>query len=304
MEEPTNPQTPEQRTNAAIKVLSDKDIVAGYYDTLKRESETGGRLLATLTREGLDSYIGDDHVLRRLVDATFDLDPKVLGIACDIEDPILEEPNEQEFVLIEGKYIGPDGKERVQSPKYVPRHVFNAYDAMRKDYAEWLASQPREGLPPRPGLLLKSGYRSPAYQAVLALRTIHENGLEATLRSLLPPGYSQHGRITECAVDILMLGNDFGKPQREDGSLMEIDETIEGAWILQNAANYGFWMPFYPDPDNPTSDRSKTGIIIEPWHLQYVGAERAAILMSEHRVQEVFAARHAALGVTPPAIAA
>lgn len=295
--------TREEKNKRAIQTLSDADLVARYYTQL-REDSTNGTLTGIMSRDDLNNYIGFDPDLRNLIQAVYDLDPKANGISTDIDSPVEEEPNPEDFIVIQGPYVGPDGKERILAPKYLPKHVHDAYTEMNDAYLAFLAGRPDDGTPKRPGLIVKSGYRSPAYQTVLALRTIHEDGLEKTLKSLLPPGYSQHGRIKECAIDILMMGNANGVPRRPDGSPMELDETIEGAWLLENAEKYGFWLPFYPDPADPTSNFGEAGIVIEPWHYQFIGEEKATENMAKYRVREVFAERHRQLGVIVPELAA
>ena len=64
--------------------------------------------------------------------------------------------------------------------------------------------------------------------------------------------------------------------------------TREYSWLVNNCADYGFILRY--DIEN----QEKTGIIPEPWHYRYVGAEAAKIIMTEGICLEEFIERNAA----------
>ena len=47
-------------------------------------------------------------------------------------------------------------------------------------------------------------------------------------------------------------------------------DTAEGRWLRENAHTYGFILRY------PEKKEQITGVIYEPWHYRYVGAEAAA----------------------------
>ncbi len=51
-------------------------------------------------------------------------------------------------------------------------------------------------------------------------------------------------------------------------------KTKEYAWLVKNAANYGFILRYAKDKID------KTGVIYEPWHFRYVGKEHAPEIMA------------------------
>ena len=118
-------------------------------------------------------------------------------------------------------------------------------------------------------LILQSGYRSVEYQQGLFDQQVEKmikTGLdEAVAKELAKavvalPGYSSHN--TGYAADILtdsyrVMDSGFA-------------DTQAYTWLTEHAAEYGF-IERYPE------DKSAiTGIIFEPWHWRYVGAENAA----------------------------
>ncbi len=289
-------------TEQALENLRDAATIERYYKRLIDDC-TNGTILPIITREQLAAYIGDDEQLDGLVKSVFAIQPQDIGVTTDNPLPHYEEANPDGFTVIAKTYTGPDGKERKLAPKYLPNHIAEAFENMNQAYLDWLSRQDRADLPVRPGLLPKSGYRSPAYQAILALRTIHEDGLDETLTSLMPPGFSQHNKYEEGAVDVLLMGDDAsGSPKRSDGTKFEIDETIEFVFLIEEMANYGFWLPYHPSPDNPTGNLTKSGIIVEPWHLQYVGVEEAKRRMAKYKIKEVFIERHRLLRISTPLV--
>lgn len=104
-------------------------------------------------------------------------------------------------------------------------------------------------------LMLVSGFRSVAEQAAL-IRGKLEVGqsIDVILRVNAAPGFSQHH--TGRAVDIATRGS---RPLTED-----FDNTQAFAWLTENAAQFGFTMPYPPD--------NQYGLAYEPWHWSQLAA--------------------------------
>ena len=77
--------------------------------------------------------------------------------------------------------------------------------------------------------------------------------------SVARPRTSEHN--TGLAIDFNCVRDDFYK-------------TKEYAWLIKNAAEYGFILRYAKDKTN------KTGVIYEPWHFRYVGKEHAPKIMA------------------------
>lgn len=111
-----------------------------------------------------------------------------------------------------------------------------------------------------------SGYRSYSRQKYLFDEYINEylsqgyNRAEAenlASKRRNPPGSSEHN-IGIC-MDIICAA-----------SSANFQNTKEYAWLMENAADYGFILRYPEDKVNIT------GVKFEPWHWRYVGAENAA----------------------------
>jgi D-alanyl-D-alanine carboxypeptidase len=101
--------------------------------------------------------------------------------------------------------------------------------------------------------VVRSSYRSYATQATWYATMSH--ALTAQ------PGASEHQ--SGLAVDL--AGIERGRLVR--GTALAGSRT--GAWLLKNAATYGFILRY------PTSESAITGIAYEPWHFRYVGVKVA-----------------------------
>lgn len=104
-------------------------------------------------------------------------------------------------------------------------------------------------------LLLVSGFRSVADQAALIRRKLGAgHAIDAILRVNAAPGFSEHH--TGRAVDIATRGS---RPLTE-----EFETTSAFAWLTENAAQFGFTMPYPRD--------NALGIAYEPWHWSQLAA--------------------------------
>lgn len=103
---------------------------------------------------------------------------------------------------------------------------------------------------------LVSGYRSCWTQRVVFENHVLTMGLEQAQRFSARPGQSEHQ---------LGLAADIGGPSTDYSLTQSFGETSEGAWLRQNAWNFGFVLS-YPD-----GKESVTGYAYEPWHWRFIG---------------------------------
>lgn len=122
-------------------------------------------------------------------------------------------------------------------------------------------------------LFAVSGYRSYSRQKGIFNVEKQENGEEHALQAVALPGQSEHQ--TGLAIDVtsravnLEITETFG-------------ETKEGKWVEENAHRAGFIIR-YPD-----QKESVTGYQYEPWHLRYVGKEKAAVIYENDMTLEEY----------------
>ena len=103
-------------------------------------------------------------------------------------------------------------------------------------------------------LWMTSGYRSWYDQQYIYNGYVAEDGQEAADRYSARPGHSEHQ--TGLAYDLNDLSHDFG-------------DTPEGKWVAENCHKYGFIVRY------PKEKEDITGYIYEPWHIRYLGVEKA-----------------------------
>lgn len=114
-------------------------------------------------------------------------------------------------------------------------------------------------------LRVTSAYRSYSYQVSLYNSYVRQYGSAYANRIAAKPGYSEHQ--TGLAVDVGLASGSCGL-QACFGS------TAAGKWVAANAYRYGFVIRY------PKGYESTTGYTYEPWHLRYVGTQRALELRS------------------------
>ncbi len=103
-------------------------------------------------------------------------------------------------------------------------------------------------------LFVKSGYRSYVDQRIIYNGYVARDGKEAADRYSARPGHSEHQ--TGLAFDLNSTENSFAN-------------TPEAAWIAANSYKYGFIVRYPKDKEHIT------GYIYEPWHVRYLGIEKA-----------------------------
>jgi zinc D-Ala-D-Ala carboxypeptidase len=116
------------------------------------------------------------------------------------------------------------------------------------------------------------GYRSYQQQADLFARRTDQMGEIETRSRVAQPGHSEHQLGT--AIDVA------------DEGATDVDQTWAatpaGQWVAGNAHKYGFVLSY------PQGAPERTCFDFEPWHLRYVGRERAAqVIASGRTLREV-----------------
>ncbi|WP_010283052.1 M15 family metallopeptidase [Bacillus timonensis] len=182
--------------------------------------------------------------------------------------PVID-PNNP-FLILVNKEVG------VLDENYVPPHltvpdvafststserknmVKEAADALEKLFAQ--ASS--DGIE----LHAQSGYRSYGTQVTLFESYVRANGEEEANTFSAKPGQSEHQ--TGLTMDVTSASVD-------NQLVQEFGETVEGKWIAEHAADFGFIIRY------PQGKEDITGYMYEPWHIRYVGAEHAKYI-TEH----------------------
>lgn len=162
----------------------------------------------------------------------------------------------QEYKVLEGQLYTYHGEKKSIRSQFVPRHVYQEYERLNEHMR-------KDGLP---GLLVGSGYRSPAYQMMVFLTYLsrsradgcYDFDLEATAKRVALPGYSEHADYQHPALDLL---TQTGSP--DDINPLAFEETPEYSWLTENAHDYGFYLT-YPRGN-------KMGVEYEPWHWRWMG---------------------------------
>lgn len=160
-------------------------------------------------------------------------------------------PEGVRFKRLKGQKIKRNGRQETIDPQYLPEEVYKAYKAMMKAMKKELGK----------GLLVESGYRSPAYQLYTFLYYLpkHHYSLVETGHWVALPGYSEHGAPHQQAIDFINEDGINGEDIAE-----EFERLPEYTWLLRRAGEFGFELS-YP--------RGKRGITFEPWHWRYRGLQ-------------------------------
>ncbi len=137
-------------------------------------------------------------------------------------------------------------------------------------------------------LFVVSGYRSVKYQQGLFERRVQRCLAEGVPQAeaeaqaaqwVAPPGASEHS--LGLAAD-LVSGDWY---LSHDDLTREFEDTAAFAWLVENAARYGFILRY------PAEKEAVTGVHYEPWHWRYVGDAAAAIAADDLCLEEWLARR-------------
>jgi zinc D-Ala-D-Ala carboxypeptidase len=186
--------------------------------------------------------------------------------------PVAQDPiNEWDSVIVD--------TERALSATFGPTDLVNVAEAgfplgaavrriVLEDLRELREAAEANGTP----LAVLAGYRSYQQQADLFARRIDQMGEIETRSRVAQPGNSEHQLGT--AIDVA------------DEGATDVDQswatTPAGQWVAGNAHKYGFILSY------PQAASERTCFDFEPWHLRYVGRERAAqVIASGRTLREV-----------------
>lgn len=123
-----------------------------------------------------------------------------------------------------------------------------------------------------------SGYRSRERQEgnfrnkIQSYMDMGYSEIEATQMAatrILPPGTSEHN--AGLAMDICVASTSAN-----------FEQTDEFAWLMENAADYGFILRY------PEDKQDITKITYEPWHWRYVGVENAKAMKASGECLEEY----------------
>ncbi|MEK7552964.1 MAG: D-alanyl-D-alanine carboxypeptidase family protein [Patescibacteria group bacterium] len=220
-----------QEKEVAVSVLE-------KMERLKRKRE-----LRLIGFEALFELLDRDE--KALVKKIRDLNPAVYGF----KGPYLGRPPvPKNLVALRRQKYEKNGENKKIETQYLPQPVYLAYRklnaALHRDTGK--------------KLLVASGYRSPAYQAIVFLRylVVNKFNVRKTARGVAIPGFSQHGYPAEQALDFLIAS---GLPNNWKPTAFA--RSAEYRWLLAKAARFGFYLS-YPR-NNPW------GVMFEPWHWQF-----------------------------------
>ncbi|MBE6643244.1 MAG: D-alanyl-D-alanine carboxypeptidase family protein [Clostridia bacterium] len=108
-------------------------------------------------------------------------------------------------------------------------------------------------------LKMQSGYRSYTDQYIIYNDYVARDGQAAADRYSARPGHSEHQ--TGLAFDLTTT--------YYNGLWEGFADTPEGKWVAENCHKYGFIIRY------PKEKEHITGYMYEPWHVRYIGVEKA-----------------------------
>jgi len=180
---------------------------------------------------------------RKLLDKILTVNPKEYGENFTEFYGIFPVP--KNLVAIKNQKYRRGKRLKTIKTQFLPKSVFKAYNrlnqAMKRDIGRTVN--------------VASGYRSPAYQAVVLFNYLYECrwNMKKALRRVNLPGCSEHGYPPRQGVD-------FGSVKGISSS-KNFYKTKEYKWLLKNAKKFGFYLSY------PAGN--KFGVDFEPWHWHY-----------------------------------
>lgn len=144
-----------------------------------------------------------------------------------------------------------------------------SYDpGIRKEASDALAKMQSAASADGISLFVVSAYRSYYTQQSVYAGWVSKDGVEQADRYSSRPGHSDHQ--TGYTFDLNSLETSFAN-------------TREGKWLAEHCAEYGFIIRY------PEGKEAYTGYIYEPWHVRWVGVDKAkAITASGLSLEEYY----------------
>lgn len=223
------------------------DTLASHLEISETELDSFVRQAAELQRLNPDlrvASIGDvvrglGFSEKRVLGTILSLRPDDYGV---MHKRVTASPSPPQLVKLEpGNQQGDSGSHRAQ-PQFITEPLNKDFQAMNLAMLRDTGRQ----------VVIESGYRSPAYQAIVFARSLRQRAgdIAATMQFVAPPYHSQHNDAKYLAVDVKSLA-----PEASFGS------TPEYTWMQDHAGEFGFELSF--PPDNPD------GVAYEPWHWRH-----------------------------------
>lgn len=134
----------------------------------------------------------------------------------------------------------------------------SSYDpGIRKEAADALSEMQSAAAAEGISLFVVSGYRSYYSQQAVYAGWVNQDGAEKADTYSSRPGHSDHQ--TGYTFDLNSLSQSFAY-------------TNEGIWLAEHCADFGFIIRY------PEGKEMYTGYMYEPWHVRYIGKEKARII--------------------------
>ena len=134
----------------------------------------------------------------------------------------------------------------------------SSYDpGIRTEAADALSEMQSAAAAEGISLFVVSGYRSYYSQQAVYAGWVNQDGAEKADTYSSRPGHSDHQ--TGYTFDLNSLSQSFAY-------------TNEGIWLAEHCADFGFIIRY------PEGKEMYTGYMYEPWHVRYIGKEKARII--------------------------
>lgn len=178
--------------------------------------------------------------------------------------------------VVEGDDVQPQSNASASQPTYVDGILIaNKSYSLPEDYNPGLdtttklqfdslsAAAAKEGL----NIYLSSGFRSYSDQSAIYNNYVNNYGQATADTFSARPGYSEHQ--TGLAIDVNTIDDSFAG-------------TPEAVWLENHAHEYGFIIRY------PKGKESITGYKYEPWHIRYLGVEKATDVYNSGKTLEEY----------------
>lgn len=221
---------------------ADQSLIKGL---IKKVFDAEASRLNIITFDRLYSLLEPGQV--ELIKAVLALDPKDYGFKGP--EFGIEEAQPQDLITIPAQTYTRKKEKRSLHPQYLPHATHRAYVTMKQQLKHDTGRD----------LLVESGYRSPAAQAITFLYYLvfHQFDISRVAKRVAVPGYSQHGTPSAQAIDFMTVD---GIPDDSDPEVFE--NTPEFDWLSRHAAEFGYVLSYPRD--------NQWGVDYEPWHWQYL----------------------------------
>lgn len=128
-------------------------------------------------------------------------------------------------------------------------------DGLREETLDAFNTMAADALNDGISLWIVSGFRSYETQTYTYQSFVYDRGVEEADRASARPGHSEHQ--SGLAIDVNTTSSEF-------------EGTPEAIWLEEHCVDYGFIIRY------PSGKEEITGYKYEPWHLRYLGKEKAA----------------------------